>query len=312
MTLAVGGVGTLAWAVGPEAATVTESAVRLDDAVQVAETVPPPTTPYRLPVDPALGPGWNPTHASYPATDVFLPCGDDVVSPVRGTVLEVRRVDSWDPAVDNPATRGGRSVAILGADGVRYYFAHFQSIEPPLAVGQTVDPGDRLGALGESGRTSACHLHFGISPPCPGKEWSVRRGVVWPYPYLDSWRAGGQRSPAAEVAELGGRAPERAAPRPWPIRTRRTPEAGRAFAGRGRRTRARHPAARTVRCMAFTDQGAAAPSNWLRLMESRAVFELGAAAAAAPWLRLIGRGDNHPVLILPGFMAGDPSTAPLR
>lgn len=42
------------------------------------------------------------------------------------------------------------------------------------------------------------------------------------------------------------------------------------------------------------------------------MFELGAAVAAAPWLRLIGRGDNHPVLILPGFLADDPSTAPLR
>jgi pimeloyl-ACP methyl ester carboxylesterase len=47
-------------------------------------------------------------------------------------------------------------------------------------------------------------------------------------------------------------------------------------------------------------------------MESRAVFELGAVAAASPLLRLIGRGDNHPVLILPGFLADDPSTAPLR
>ncbi len=50
----------------------------------------------------------------------------------------------------------------------------------------------------------------------------------------------------------------------------------------------------------------------LRIMESRAVFELGAVAAASPLLRLIGRGDEHPVLILPGFLAGDPSTAPLR
>lgn len=199
--IAVLGAGAMVWAAGNEAATVTQPAVRIDNAVQVAETVPPPTTSYRLPVDPALGPGWNPTHATYPATDVFLSCGVDIVSPVRGTVIEVRRVDSWDPAVDNPATRGGRSVAILGADGVRYYFAHFESIEPALAVGQTVDPGRRLGALGDSGRTSACHLHFGISPPCPGKEWSVRRGVVWPYPYLDSWRDGGQRSPAEEVAD---------------------------------------------------------------------------------------------------------------
>jgi murein DD-endopeptidase MepM/ murein hydrolase activator NlpD len=195
--------GSTALAIGSSAehvAVVIEHAIRLDNATQVADTVPPPSTPYRLPVDPAAGPGWSPTHSSYPATDVFLPCGADIVSPVWGTVLEVRRVDSWDPAVDDPATRGGRSVAVLGIDGVRYYFAHFESIEPDLAVGDRVVSGQRLGALGESGRTSACHVHVGFSPPCPGPEWRVRRGVVWPYPYLDDWLSGGQRSPADEVA----------------------------------------------------------------------------------------------------------------
>ncbi|HEY5662653.1 MAG TPA: alpha/beta hydrolase [Ilumatobacter sp.] len=57
---------------------------------------------------------------------------------------------------------------------------------------------------------------------------------------------------------------------------------------------------------------AAAPKRLLRVMESRAVFELGAVAAASPLLRIVGRGDNHPVLILPGFLAGDSSTLPLR
>lgn len=42
------------------------------------------------------------------------------------------------------------------------------------------------------------------------------------------------------------------------------------------------------------------------------MFELGAVAAASPLLRTLGRGDEHPVLILPGFLAGDPSTLPLR
>ena len=64
--------------------------------------------------------------------------------------------------------------------------------------------------------------------------------------------------------------------------------------------------------MASDTQRSSAPKPWLQLLESRAVFELGAAMAAAPWLRLVGRGDNHPVLILPGFLADDPSTAPLR
>jgi pimeloyl-ACP methyl ester carboxylesterase len=54
------------------------------------------------------------------------------------------------------------------------------------------------------------------------------------------------------------------------------------------------------------------PSVLLRLLESRAVFEFGAYAAASPWLRHIGRGDHHPVLVLPGFTGDDRSTRSLR
>jgi len=46
---------------------------------------------------------------------------------------------------------------------------------------------------------SACHVQFGISPPCPVSEYIVRRGVIWPYPYLDAWRRGEPLSPADEV-----------------------------------------------------------------------------------------------------------------
>jgi murein DD-endopeptidase MepM/ murein hydrolase activator NlpD len=180
-----------------DGASVAEQA---DRGEQQQVTDPRPTiTPYGLPVADAAGAAWGTSHSAYPATDIFVGCGAALVSPVHGTVLEVRRVDSWDPGVDNPATRGGRSVAIRGFDGVRYYLAHFDTIEPGLAVGQTVVLGQALGTMGESGRTSACHLHFSISPPCPGREWSVRRGVVWPYPYLDAWRKSEQLSPVAEV-----------------------------------------------------------------------------------------------------------------
>lgn len=154
-----------------------------------------------MPVEPAGAASWGDTHSSYPATDIFVvgDCGGDVVAPVDGLVLEVRRVDGWDPNVDNPATRGGRSIAILGNDGVRYYLAHFDVIDPDLEPGDEVTAGRFLGTVGDTGRTSACHVHFGISPPCPEAEWSVRRGVVWPYPYLDAWRGGDQRNPAREI-----------------------------------------------------------------------------------------------------------------
>lgn len=55
-----------------------------------------------------------------------------------------------------------------------------------------------------------------------------------------------------------------------------------------------------------------APPAWLTLLEQRALFELGAFVAASPALRLVGRGDRHPVLVLPGFTASDRSTQPLR
>lgn len=50
----------------------------------------------------------------------------------------------------------------------------------------------------------------------------------------------------------------------------------------------------------------------LLLLEGRAVLELGAFFAAAPWLRMTARGDGHPVLVLPGLGASDVSTRPLR
>jgi peptidoglycan LD-endopeptidase LytH len=61
--------------------------------------------------------------------------------------------------------------------------------------------GQRLGLVGRTGDAGACHLHFGISPPCTKVgDWWIRRGVIWPWSYLDSWRAGGSKSPVTEIA----------------------------------------------------------------------------------------------------------------
>jgi hypothetical protein len=138
------------------------------------------------------------THSGYPGTDVFAACGTPILSPVDGVVSEVRRVDAYSPA--HPATFGGRSVAVVGDDGVRYYGSHYDAIGPEIVPGYRVAAGDRLGTMGQTGDTSVCHLHFGLSVPCPGAEWSVRRGVVWPWPYLDAWRVGTNLSPAEDVA----------------------------------------------------------------------------------------------------------------
>ncbi|MEZ5257482.1 MAG: M23 family metallopeptidase [Ilumatobacteraceae bacterium] len=153
---------------------------------------------------------WGSTHHDYPAADVFG-CGAEVLATTSGTIERVRTEDLWDPASDNPAHRGGEFVSLVGDDGVRYYVAHLGSVA--VEAGQRVAAGDVLGVMGQTGnaRNSVCHTHFGISRPCPELEWEVRRGEIWPQPFLDDWRNGGQASPAAQIAAVVAESPTRCA-----------------------------------------------------------------------------------------------------
>jgi alpha/beta hydrolase fold len=54
------------------------------------------------------------------------------------------------------------------------------------------------------------------------------------------------------------------------------------------------------------------PSLFWLLLEGRAVYELATTALVKPLLRKAPQGDGHPVLVLPGFVASDVSTRPLR
>jgi pimeloyl-ACP methyl ester carboxylesterase len=64
--------------------------------------------------------------------------------------------------------------------------------------------------------------------------------------------------------------------------------------------------------MSVAAQTLAPPSRTLMLLEGRAISELGAFLGALPLLSLAPRGDGHPVLVLPGLVASDVSTRPLR
>ena len=64
---------------------------------------------------------------------------------------------------------------------------------------------------------------------------------------------------------------------------------------------------------ARASRGAHPPSKLLALTEpSRAMGELAAFVALRPLLSFLPRGDGHGVLVLPGFMATDSSTVPMR
>jgi len=54
------------------------------------------------------------------------------------------------------------------------------------------------------------------------------------------------------------------------------------------------------------------PGLGLLLAEARGIFELNASLLLSPLLLRAPRGDGHPVLALPGFLASDLSMAPMR
>jgi murein DD-endopeptidase MepM/ murein hydrolase activator NlpD len=140
-------------------------------------------------------------HHDYAASDILAKAGCKFVAPIDGVIDEVSRVDTWSGKVNLGITRGGRSVSLIGSDGVRYYGSHLRSIPSNIVPGLAVKAGQTLGSIGSSGsaRGTAPHLHFGISWPTAADIWWVRRGEVLPWKYLNAWKEGKDLSPAKEV-----------------------------------------------------------------------------------------------------------------
>lgn len=134
------------------------------------------------------------SHAGYPATDIFCPLGSQFVAPTGGIVHFVRRTDDWNPRVDDPGSRGGLAVAIIGDDGWQHYGSHLSAIASGIEAGVRVKPGDLLGLTGATGnaRGRAPHLHYGISRPSAPDDWKTRRGLVDPYRHLKLWQQVGR------------------------------------------------------------------------------------------------------------------------
>lgn len=200
-----GSVSTRPATTRPARTTTTSSSTSSTSTSTTTTTIDPVTVGHVFPVDPEVGTSYTPeAHSNYRATDIFstADCGTRLLAPIDGTVDEVLE-NVYDRATDNPADRGGNAVSIIGDDGVRYYMAHFQAIDPAITPGAGVTAGQFVGEMGDTGRAGACHLHFGLSLPCPegSDDWHIRRGVIWPDVYLDSWKAGENLSPLPELEE---------------------------------------------------------------------------------------------------------------
>jgi hypothetical protein len=140
-------------------------------------------------------------HHDYPATDIQAKKGCFFIASIDGVVEDVNLKDNWSGKTNLGEDRGGLSVSYIGIDGVRYYGSHLSKVESGIVPGLAVKAGQKLGEVGSTGsaRGTKPHLHFGISYPTAPGDWEIRRGVIWPWKYLDAWRAGENLSPVAAI-----------------------------------------------------------------------------------------------------------------
>lgn len=88
----------------------------------------------------------------YNGVDLANTCGLPIVASAEGTVILVRET-GWNGGY-------GEYVVITHPLGPQTLYAHMSSII--VAVGQKVSQGQQIGAIGSTGNSTGCHVHFEI------------------------------------------------------------------------------------------------------------------------------------------------------
>lgn len=156
--------------------------VELDEAVLIA-TAPPALAAAPLFFMPVEGAKVADVPSSFgdPRGSDRLHEGIDIMAE-RGTPVRaaapgtVRRVSD--------SARGGLSVTVIGDDGLRYFYTHFDSFPAGLDEGQRVGVDTIIGFVGNSGNAvaTAPHLHFAVYRP--GDDGPYSWQAFDPLPFL--------------------------------------------------------------------------------------------------------------------------------
>jgi murein DD-endopeptidase MepM/ murein hydrolase activator NlpD len=140
------------------------------DALPGDPAAQPQDHEYRLPFDYARvrvdqGPGGSFSHSdaqNLHAIDFALEEGTPIVAVRAGVVMQVE--SDFDKAGLNREKYGGRAnfIRIVHDDGTMALYAHLQPEGVQVRVGQRVRSGQRIGLSGNTGFSTAPHLHFVI------------------------------------------------------------------------------------------------------------------------------------------------------
>ncbi|MDZ4226194.1 MAG: LysM peptidoglycan-binding domain-containing M23 family metallopeptidase, partial [Patescibacteria group bacterium] len=80
------------------------------------------------------------------------PAGSPVLASAAGSVI-VAKNGGWNGGY-------GSYVVVQHGNGVQTLYAHLSSVS--VGVGQSVQPGTKLGGVGSTGRSTGTHLHFEV------------------------------------------------------------------------------------------------------------------------------------------------------
>ena len=157
-----------------QVATLTTDPIHGDDFELLLDALPgdpaakPQDYDYRLPFEYALvrvdqGPGGDFSHndpQNRYAVDFALAEGTPIVAVREGVVMQVE--SDFDKAGLNREKYGGRAnfIRIVHADGSMAVYAHLQPEGVQVRAGQRVRKGQRIGLSGNTGFSTAPHLHF--------------------------------------------------------------------------------------------------------------------------------------------------------
>jgi len=110
---------------------------------------------------------------SHQGHDVFARCGSEMVAARGGRV----KFKGYHRAAGN--------YIVIDGDGTSVDYVYMHLAKPsPFNARDRVYTGERIGAVGETGRASACHLHFELWS-APG--WYDGGRPLDPLPALQAW-----------------------------------------------------------------------------------------------------------------------------
>jgi murein DD-endopeptidase MepM/ murein hydrolase activator NlpD len=126
-----------------------------------------PTTNYRITAGFGTGGGlWS--SGRHTGLDFAAPSGTRVSSVAAGRVLEA----GWAGAY-------GQQIVIEHAGGVRTSYSHLSRVT--VSAGDTVNAGQRIGAIGMTGNSTGPHLHLEVlqdeDTPIDPRAWLRKHGV---------------------------------------------------------------------------------------------------------------------------------------